>query len=55
MERLRRSDAPGVPLRIVVMTGDSVRTETRGWLEATRLPVLDKPFTLEALAAAVEG
>ncbi len=55
VERLRRPQGAGVPCRIVVMTGDSVRTETRRWLDETRLPVLDKPFTLDALAAAVEG
>ncbi|HEX7124891.1 MAG TPA: response regulator [Thermodesulfobacteriota bacterium] len=55
VERLRRPDGAGAPRRIVVMTGDSIRAETRRWIEATRLPVLDKPFTLDALAAAVEG
>lgn len=55
VDRLRACEAAGAPPRIVVMTGDGVREETRQWLDATRLPVLDKPFTLEALAEAVEA
>jgi two-component system NtrC family sensor kinase len=53
LERLR-ADPPAAPPRVVIMTGDSVRPETRSWLEGTGLPVLGKPFTLEALVAAVE-
>ncbi len=54
VEQLRLGDG-AAPRRIVVMTGDAVRDETRQWLDATRLPVLEKPFTLEALTSAVEG
>ncbi len=53
LERLH-ADPPADLPRVVLMTGDSVRPETRLWLEATGLPVLGKPFTLEALVAAVE-
>jgi two-component system, NtrC family, sensor kinase len=54
VERLRREGNKAAP-RIVVMTGDSIRPETREWLDRVGLPVLDKPFTLQALVAAVEG
>lgn len=54
VERLAAEQTPHRP-RIVLMTGDSVRPETRAWLAATKLPVIDKPFTLEALVALVEG
>jgi CheY-like chemotaxis protein len=53
VERLR--GRPAAPPRIVVMTGDGIRPETREWLEGAGLPVLHKPFTLNALVAAVEG
>jgi two-component system NtrC family sensor kinase len=54
VERLRREHNGRAP-RIVVMTGDGIRPETREWLDRVGLPVLNKPFTLQALVAAVEA
>ena len=44
---------PGAP-RVVVMTGDAVRAETEAWLARVGMPILHKPFTLQALFDAVE-
>ncbi len=40
--------------RVLLTTGDVVNTETKGWAEGTGCTVLEKPFTIEQLAAAVE-
>ena len=56
-EVFRRLEArtPAMAERVIFATGDVVSPDTLEALEATRRPVIEKPYQLEDIARAVEG
>jgi CheY-like chemotaxis protein len=45
---------PGLEQRILFVTGDAINPATRDFLEATGVPSLQKPFTVDELRRAIE-
>jgi CheY-like chemotaxis protein len=50
-----RALRPELARRIVFVTGDLVRPETRGFLDGTCLRYLEKPFTMLDFQAVIRG
>ena len=51
--RVIEEDYPGLAQRVILTTGDTVCSPTSAWLEATGCVVLEKPFDVAQLRAAV--
>ncbi len=51
--RVIEQDYPGLAHRVILTTGDVVCSPTSAWLQATGCPVLEKPFDVAQLRAAV--
>jgi len=51
--RVIEQDYPGLAHRVILTTGDLVSSPTSDWLQATGCPVLEKPFDVAQLRAAV--
>jgi CheY-like chemotaxis protein len=53
--RRLEDQTPATAERVIFATGDVVSPDTLEALEATRRPVIEKPYQLEDIARAVEG
>ena len=53
--RVLTVNAPELASRVVFLTGDTVRDDTRVFLEMARRPMLAKPFDLDELERLVAG